>query len=113
MVQVYESQNGLILSCFMLTAIRSVLRKGGKRRYKTAAARFSQRPKSCQSRDNKIPHAGQWRFMTQSAGRETCTKSMPCAELTPLARRLQNAFAWLNPRHALTAFNFHYHYYDD
>src|SRR5690242_11397249 len=113
MVLVYESQNVLILSCFMLPDIRSVLRNSGIRRDTTAAARFLERPKSCQSRDNKIPPAGQWRFSTQPAGQETCTKSRACAEPTPLARRLQNAFAWLDSRHALTAFNFHYHYYDD
>src|SRR5438552_3806736 len=88
MVQVYES---LLCALIFCSGLRSSSRR--RRRDKTAPARFSQRPESFHSRDNKIPHPGQRRFLTQSTGWATCTKSMACDELAPLARRLQDAFA--------------------
>src|SRR5262245_1583574 len=97
MVQVYESENGLSLSCFMPLMFARILRSGRKQRDRAVPVRLSQRREIFHSRDDKIPHAGQWRFLTQLARWESRTKSATCSGLAPLARRLQIAFAWLNP----------------
>src|SRR5947209_4268165 len=113
MVQVYESHNGLILSCFMLNDIRSRSSHQAKTNRQESVGAIFAASEIFHSRDNKIPDAGQQDFLTQSAGCQTHTKSATCTVPMLLARRLQTASAWLDCLHALTTSDFHYHSYDD
>jgi hypothetical protein len=81
---------------------------------KTAAKLWDLVARNHFTRGTPKSHVRDSAFLLQNPRkRKTCTESVPYAGLARLARRLQNAFAWLNSHHALTAFNFHYHSYDD
>ena len=97
----------------MLTDIRSVLRSGGKRRDKNSIGAIFVAPETISLAGQQNPTCGTPVFCDATRDRENLHAINTLRRIDAFGTAVAKGFGWLNPRHALTAFNFHYHYYDD
>ena len=109
----YESQNGLILSRFMLTDIRSVLRSGKKTKRQDSRGAIFAAPGNISLAGQQNPTCGTMAFFDATRGMGNLHEINTLRRVEAFGTAVAKRFRVVGSRHALTAFNFHYHYYDD
>jgi hypothetical protein len=97
----------------MLTDIRSVLRTSRRRKDKTASARFFAAPGIISLAGQQNPTCGTTAFLDATGRTGNLHKISALRRAGASGTMAANAFAWLNPHHALTVSNFHYRRYDN